>query len=491
MKQSLLPFYLFTLLLLAACSPHPENAVQSDQLPPIYPDYTDVTIPTNIAPLNFLVRGDDVEAVYVEAGTLTVGARGNELCFSEGDWRQLLADAAGRDISVTVSVRRQGRWTQYKTFKWTVVKDEIDPWLTYRLIEPDYEVWNNIQLKQRCTENFDEAVLTDFNLQQNRCMNCHTFGNQDPNRSMLYVRGEGGGAILNENGHLRKLGLKTDEMVSGSVYFGFSPTGRYIVFSTNVIIPAFHSEAKRRLEVFDTKSDVYVADLEQNRIVRSPLTADSLVLETFPTFSPDGRYIYYCAAPLVQLPQDIKQLQYALVRLPFDEQSGTLGTTADTLISNAQLSQLDPRLAARPHSVCHPRVSPDGRYLTFTVQDYGTFPIWHRESDLWTLDLKTGHIDTMAVVNSNRSDTYHAWSSNGRWLVFASKRDDGLYGKPYFAYIDRHGRWHKPFCLPQRSPSFYDENLKSFNAPELGRGRVPFDAVDVQRVMQREAEKFQ
>ena len=140
-----------------------------------------------------------------------------------------------------------------------------------------------------------------------------------------------------------------------------------------------------------------------------------------------------------------------------------------------------------PSSVSHPRISPDGRYLLYTVADYGTFPIWHPEADLQMMDLKTGRIDTLAIVNSEKSDTYHSWSSNSRWFVFASKRDDGLYGKPYFCYVDKEGKAHKPFCLPQEHPTFYDNNLKSFNAPELGKGKVPFDVDDVAKAIKKEA----
>ena len=53
-----LPFYLFTLLPLAtACTPTPHDVEQSTQEAEIYPDYKDVTIPVNIAPMNFVVRG--------------------------------------------------------------------------------------------------------------------------------------------------------------------------------------------------------------------------------------------------------------------------------------------------------------------------------------------------------------------------------------------------------------------------------------------------
>jgi Tol biopolymer transport system component len=215
------------------------------------------------------------------------------------------------------------------------------------------------------------------------------------------------------------------------------------------------------------------------------LLSDSLKYETFPTFSPDGKYIYYCSADSVGLPSDIKHLQYSLVRIPFDEKTGHIGNQVDTLV-NARLAAEGSGLS----SVCHPRLSPDGRYLLYTVADYGTFPIWHPEADLRMMELKTGRIDTLTIVNSGKSDTYHSWSSNSRWFVFASKRDDGLYGKPYFCYVDANGKAHKPFCLPQEHPSFYDNCLKSFNAPELGKGKVPFDVGDVARAMRQEALHF-
>ena len=451
-------------------TPTPENVQQSDELPPIYPDYCDVTIPQNIAPLNFLLRDGDCEAIEVKADELTIQARGDEAVFDIDDWRALMAQSAGKEITVTVTALINGRWIQYRPFTWTVVKDLLDPYLTYRLIEPDYEIWNHIQIQQRCVENFDVNALGHYEQLENRCMNCHTFANQDPSLSMMYVRGPGGGAILNEGGRLSKLSIP------GSVYFGFSPSGRYITYSTQDIIPAFHSLASKRLEVFDAHSNVYVADMKEHHIISSPLLSDSLNFETFPTFSPDGKFIYYCTADSVSLPTEIKQLQYALVRIPFDEATGTIGSQVDTLY--------------RERSVCHPRISPDGHYLLYTVADYGTFPIWHPEADLQMMDLQTGRIDTLAAVNSTKSDTYHSWSSNSRWFVFASKRDDGLYGKPYFCYVDQHGKAHKPFCLPQKHPTFYDNNLKSFNAPELGKGKVPFDVDDVAKAMKQDAVPF-
>ena len=482
-------------LLLASCTVTHENATKVDALPHIYPDYTDVTIPVNIAPLNFLVRDKDISHVEVivsyaekpsastasQSTSISATSNNNGVKFDLAEWKDFIGKSAGKKVNVQVyTSNEQGDWTEYKPFSWTVVGDSIDPYLTYRLIEPDYEVWNKLQIKQRCVENWDEKTLADYNLQENRCMNCHAFGNQNPNLSMVYIRGKGGGAILNRNGKLRKLDLKNDSLISSSVYYGFSPSGRYITFSTNIIIPAFHAKPSKRLEVYDTKSDVYVADLDGNRIISSPLTCDSTQLETFPTFSPDGKYIYYCVANRNGLKSNnLKGLHYNLVRIPFEEKTGTIDSIAahvDTLYTK--------------RSVCHPKISPDGRFSLFTVADYGTFPIWHPEADLYMMDLQTGKVDSLCIVNSKKSDTYHSWSHNSRWFVFASKRDDGLYGKPYFCYIDKQGKAHKPFVLPQKEPTFYDDCLKSFNIPELSRGSVPFDAIDIENVMKQPAEKF-
>ena len=462
------------MMLVAACTPTPENPQIVESLPPMYPDYADVTIPRNIAPLNFLLRGDfdGVEAVAaVDGQRIQANSSDNTVRFDIDEWKALLAHAVGKDISVTVTARHDGTWRTYKTFTWSVVADSLDPYLTYRLIEPDYEIWNQISIRERCVETFDERAISDHSLVDNRCMNCHTYANRDPRLSMLYVRGEGGGAILNRDGHLSKLGIKTADMVSGSVYFGFSPSGRYITFSTNVIIPAFHSMPSKRLEVFDSASDVYVADMETNTILRSPLLSDSTVFETFPTFTPDGRYIYYCAARKVALPQDLEHLQYHLVRIPFDERTGTIGSEVDTL-----------RLEGTHRSVCHPRVSPDGRHLLYTVQAYGTFPIWHPEADLQMMDLQTGAIDTLAMVNSDKSDPYHSWSSNSRWFVFTSKRGDGMYAQLFLSSIDDQGRCTKPFLLPQRNPrKYYSELFDSYNVPDFTAEPVQFDVREAQR----------
>lgn len=470
----LIPIFLASLL--AACTPSPKDERLSDSIPPIYPDYAGVTVPRNIAPLNFMLR-DSCKALYVVAESdgyeIKSHKRGNEAVFELKQWKRLMEKARGKSVSFTVSALRRDGWTKYRPFEIAVSSDSIDSYLTYRLIEPDYEVFSRLRIVERNLEDFSERILCDYNAVGNRCMNCHTHSPSDGDLSFLYVRGNGGGMVLNDHGKLRLLNFKTSEMVSGPVYAQFDPTGGFLAFSTNVIIPAFHSSPGKRLEVFDTKSDVYVYDLNKNKVLKSPLLSDSTRLETFPTFGADGKSIYYCVAKKPTRPTAVDSVGYSLCRISFDPASGRFGSAVDTLV----------RGKAGIRSVSHPRVSPDGKRVLYTVARYGTFPIWHREADLRMLDITSGKTDSLKIVNSPMSDTYHSWSSNGRWFVFASKRDDGLYGKPYFAHISADGKVSKPFLLPQATPSAYDENLKSFNVPDLGRRPVSFSPGDVGKAL--------
>lgn len=471
--KKLITYIILVVFVCSACN-RPSDIRKSNDLPPIYPDYTNITIPVNIAPLNFLLRENVTRTeILVQGERLSFTLYQDEkVQFSMKRWKQFLKSEVGNKITVQVTAKSNGEWISYAPFYWTIVPEEIDPYLSYRLIEPGYEVWNTIQLCERNTETFKERVLADNNLTDGTCMNCHIYGNQDAALSMFHLRGRNGGTILNRNGQLRKINTKADGQLSPAIYGNFHPSGKYAVFSTNTIIPEFHSYRNERLEVYDTESDLIVIDLESNNVFSSPLLSGKENLETFPVFSADGKTLYFCSAPAVSLPDSIQGLKYNLCRIAFDEANAGFGTQIDTLFHALEHNK----------SVCHPKTSPDGRYLLYTIADYGTFPIWHQETDLQMIDLHTGHLDSLAVVNSDRSDTYHSWSSNSHWFVFASKRDDGLYGKPYFSYVDEQGTVHKPFVLPQRDPEKYDYMLKSFNIPELSKGQVPFNAGDIEQL---------
>ena len=435
----------------------------------MFPDYRNVTVPCNIAPLNFHYSGAGADRARTtfRAGNLSFSVRGKNVDIPAGEWERLKSAD-----TIKVSSNLLEDWTI------TVSRDSVDRYLTYRLIEPGYEVWDRVEIRERDLSGFSERVLSSHSNTANSCMNCHIHKGE---RSMFYLRGAKGGAILNDNGNLRKLNLKTKDMISGTVYGDLHPAGRWGVFSTNIIIPGFHTIADNRLEIYDTASDLTVADFEENRMINLKEFARKDRFETFPCFSADGRSVFFCCADTVSLPGDIKNLRYSILRADFNTETGRMGPET-TVVWDA---------AANDASACHPKASPDGRWLMFTVADYGTFPIWHRECDLRLLNLRTGEISNLENVNSDVSDTYHSWSSNGRWFVFASKRDDGQYGKPFLCHIDENGNVSKPFVVPQEDPYHYEKTLKSYNIPDLGPAPAPYDYIKTGDLRENsEAEPF-
>ncbi len=455
----------------SGCSPHPTEAERLQACAPIYPEYDSIVVPRNIAPLNFMVRGADAVYVVARGENDSIVAKGADARFDVGKWHRLLEANAGKNLDVSVYAKEDGRWREYNPLVWTISADTIDRYLSYRLIEPGYEVWNNVKLCQRDLTTFEERTIIDNDDVDGSCLNCH-ISSKSRNQMMFHLRGMGGGTLLATDGSLRKLTLRGESMPAGAVYGDFHPNGRYAVFSNNTIIPALHAQGSKRLEVYDSQSDVFVVDLDNNRAINVPWLSDTTQFETFPVFSADGTSIFFCTAPAVSLPDSVKSLRYSLCRVDFDATTGRIGETVDTLRS----------ALIHGGSVCHPKASPDGKWLMYTVADYGTFPIWHAETDLEMMHLPTGEIKDVTPLNSDKSDTYHSWSANSRWVAFASKRGDGQYGKPYIAHIDSNGIVSRALVVPQRHPRHYDYTLKSYNIPDLSPFPSAFTPSEVKRL---------
>lgn len=449
----------------------------------IYPDYKDVTIPANIAPLNFHYTSEEVTKAVTTftVGDKTESIKGLKVEWPLRKWKSFMEGSEGKTIHVSSEVKCNG---QTMTDSWSVEvsNDHVDGYLTYRLIEPSFQMFHEIALKERCIENFDETTICDYSVTDNSCMNCHTHAQQRGDLSMFYIRGSHGGAILNRDGKLRKLTLRSGDMISGTVYGEIHPSGRFGVFSTNIILPSLHTSAYRRMEVYDSASDLTVADFDNNRMIDLPHLSRADKFETFPCFSADGNSVFYCVADTVALPDEIMNLRYSLMQASFDSSTGMISELADTLWSAAETNT----------SVCHPKVSPDGTWIMFTVSDYGTFPVDHNESQLHMINLVSGEHNTLDGVKADESgsDTYHSWSSDGRWFVFASKRGDGQYAKPYLCHLDENGIPSKPFVIPQKSSRFYELNLKSFNVPDLGSASVGITRSDSKRMFKSGSESF-
>jgi hypothetical protein len=87
--------------------------------------------------------------------------------------------------------------------------------------------------------------------------------------------------------------------------------------------------------------------------------------------------------------------------------------------------------------------------MLFALAEYGCFHIWHKDADLYVMDLDTKAMWPLDKANSPFPESYHVWSSTGRWILFASRRDDTNYSRLYIAHMNEDGTSDKAFLLPQ------------------------------------------
>ena len=451
----------------------PTSFTEVNQAPKIYPDYRDVTVPVNIAPLTFEMDGscDEMVARFVVDGHELV-AGGEQVQPDIDEWRELLSQAAGRDIDVEVYAKSGDQWSRYKPFKISVSKDSIDPYISYRLISPSYVAYEELTLNQRCLENYDEQVMVDNMLcgteVAGQCVNCHNYQQYNPGRMQFHARQSHGGTVISYDGKLRKINMRNDSIISAGVYPAWHPWLPLIVYSTNHTGQSFHTRDLNKIEVFDSASDLIAYDVENNEVTNIENDPDEF--EVFPFWAPDGKTVYYCSAHF-EFPDSVdheanvimraKEIHYNLYKKSFDPDTYAFGPREQVFCADSL-----------GKSVTLPRISPDGRYLMFTLGNYGVFHIWHHEADLYLMDLQSGEVRAMDEINSNDTESYHSWSSNGRWVIFSSRRDDGGYTRPFIAHIDADGKGSKPFELPQADPDFHRQFMKCYNIPEFMRGPV-------------------
>ena len=477
-------------VVMTACGPQvPKDYTSSDKQPDIYPDYKGVTVPVNIAPLTFEMNREAEQMVArltADGEELLCG--GDKIQPGQDDWQRLVDHAAGKRIGVEVYARYEGQWTKYKPFDIFVSKDSIDPYLSYRLISPSYVSYEELTISQRCLENYDESVIYDNILcseeGNGQCINCHNYQQYNPDRMQFHARQNLGGTLIAYDGEMKKINMKNDSILSAGVYPAWHPWLKLIVYSTNNTAQIFQMTNPNKIEVFDAESDLIAYDVERNEVTN--LENDTTEMEVFPCWAPDGKSLYYCSAHFeytdttdhgVQVIKKRQEVKYNIYRKSFDPETMTFGERE--LVFDA---------AAQDMSATLPRVSPDGRWLVFTMGKYGVFHIWHRDADLWVMDMKTQTARPLKEINSQDTESYHSWSSNGRWMVFSSRRYDGEYTRPFFAHIDSNGRWSKPFELPSADPDFHRQFMKCYNIPEFMRGPVAIRPQQFADVLKGEAE---
>ncbi len=456
-----------------------EESLPLGRPPRIRPDYVDLVIPPNIAPLNFVIEEPGLRYyVRVEGarGTpLEVHSRDGRIRFPLAAWKSLLAQNRGKPLRVEAFVQDQERsWRYFDEFSWHVAEEEIDAYLVYRVLDAVFDYYKYLGIYQRHLETFEERCLLFNGDFQRGCVNCHSFVNNQPTPFLIHTRpgpdeSVAAGPILVRQGEAKRIKTRSDAVPRAAFVTSWHPSGEVAAFSVNWFGQFMRATGAEPREVVDLESDLAILDFRSGDVSTHPAIANPDRLEIFPSWSADGKHLFFSSTPRRWMKsdfdplKDFKEVKYDLVRASFDINDNRWGEP-EVLLS----------AAATGKSLLQPRASPDGRYLLFCLCDYGPFPAFQESSDLGLMDLAGRSWRRLEKASSRRSESWHCWSSNSRWIVFSSRRDNGLTARPYIAYLDRAGRDHKAFVLPQQDPAFYDTCLHTYNIPELVTGPVAF-----------------
>jgi WD40 repeat protein len=461
---------------LASCSRVPSETYAEIARPPqISPDAAGAVIPPNIAPLSFRVL-EPGEAYFVdihapEGNAIRIASKTGAIRIPQRKWRALLDANRGQQVSFDVYVENADKgWQKFQSVATTIAREDIDDTLVFRLMKPIYNWWKDIGIYQRDLTGYRRSLVLHGRSFGSGCLNCHSFVGNQPDTLTIGLRSAeyGSSTLLARGNAVDKIGARWG-------YTAWHPSGKLAVYSINKVAQFFHRGGSETRDVVDLDSALACYMVQSEQVVCPPALAEKNRLETYPTWSPDGKYLYFCSGPLLWSdrdtvpPKDYEKLKYDLRRVPYDIDTDTWGSV-ETVLSADETGL----------SILLPRISPDGKFLLFCMCEYGCFPIYQRSSDLYLMDLATGAYRRLDI-NSDCSESWHSWSSNSRWIAFSSKRQGGLFTRTFLSYVDETGKVHKPIIVPQENPDYYDTLLETYSVPELVRGQIRTSRVRLAR----------
>jgi hypothetical protein len=444
-----------------------DSATLLNRPPVLKPDYAGITIPPNIAPLNFIIQEPASDYLIRISGAkgkpIELKSKSGRVLLPSTAWHELLSANKGSDLSVDIRVQTNGQWMRFPAITNHVAAEEIDPFLIYRKIHPAHSSWALMGLFQRDLRNFDETQFLDNKRFSEGCCHCHMLSNNDPDQMMVLIRSVryANSALVINNG--------ISGAIDGQIGFvSWHPKTLMVAAAFSKPRLVLHSALNDMRDIVELEGWIGYFDLKSKTVKEVPGLRDKKRLLAFPAWAPDGRHLYYCSAPnpdpltneggKAGTPDDEK---YDLMRVSYNLEKDQWGAPEPVLLA-----------CDTGFSMAQPRISQDGHWLFVCGIPHGCWPAYDHTSDIYGLDLREGEATGKFTfrklsLNSDECESWLSWSANSRWVVFSSKRLSPLINRPHISYVGPDATCSKPFVLPQRDPEFYDSLLCTYTIPTL------------------------
>ncbi len=314
------------------------------------------------------------------------------------------------------------------------------------------------------------------------CGNCHSFSDSGEVLGMDvdYANDKGSYVITPVS---KEIVLQSSQIITWSdcereddePTFGLlsqvSPNGRYVVSTVKdrAVFVATDDLAFSQL-FFPVKGILAVYDRQSKQFSALPGADDPELVQSNPTWSPDGKEIVFARAKAMRLESlevkervllareecrefldEGKPFIFDLYRIPFDDGKGGKAEPLEGASHNGMSNYF-------------PKYSPDGKWIVFCKAK--NYMLLQPDSELYIVPAGGGDARRMRC-NTGRMNSWHSWSPNGKWLVFSSKANSA-YTQLFLTHLDEQGNSSPPVLLERFTAQDRAANIPEFVNLQVG-----------------------
>jgi hypothetical protein len=403
---------------------------------------------------------------------------------SEETWHSIKTNSGF--LPIEVIVKRINKDKDSGKLIIRIAKDEVGASILYRQIplpfsyaEAHIEETSYSVVDVTSPEPFHN-VLDSFKV----CGNCHSLSADGRSIALDFdavSRDKGGYFIANIDTvtTFNKNNYVSWSKMSGRNTFGLlskmSWNGRYIVTTVKDRV------VSKKIDGVDTKpySQLFfpvngvlaVYDTLTKELTELPGANDPNYVQSNAVWTPDDKYIVFARAKALPFPANETKFDCfvrdeALIDRYVQERETMKFDLCIIPFNNGKGGEAKPIAGASDNGKSNyfPTVSPDGKWLVFCQAN--NFMMLRPDSRLYLVPLKGGKAKRLEC-NFKEMNSWHAWSPNGKWLVYVSKALS-IYTDMYLTHIDEKGRASVPVLIENAKRPNCAANYPEFINKEPG-----------------------